>query len=93
MNYGMKHNDITPNDYDPMISFNPHDYIELMTDGFARCRNPFADSGLTDITVNTQLFGENLRNFESSIKRMVLSKLFSPKFAEIILTATRLQQS
>ena len=42
------------------------------------------------IMVNTKLAGEGLRNFESSIKRMVLSKLFSPKFGEVILTATRL---
>lgn len=83
-------NNIPP--YDPMLTFNPHDYIEYTNDGFARCRNPFADGGLSDITVNTQLFGENLRNFEASIRRMVLSKLFSPKFGEIILTATRLKQ-
>lgn len=75
--------------YDTMISFNPHDYIEVMADGFSRCRNPFADGGLSDITVNTRLFGENKRNFEAMIKRMVLSKLLSPKFGEIILTATR----
>lgn len=89
----MTYDENTPTEYDAMISFNPHDYIELMADGFARCRNPFADSGLTDITVNTNLFGESLRNFEGSVKRMVLSKLFSPKFGEIILTATRLQQA
>ncbi len=75
---------------DPMISFNPHDYIEVTGEGFARCRNPFADGGLSDITVNTRLLGENKRNFESSVKRMVLSKLFSPKFGEIILAAMRL---
>jgi hypothetical protein len=70
--------------------FNPHDYIQMTGDGFALCTNPFADGGLSAITVNTQLIGENLRNFESSVKRMVLSKLFSPKFGEIILTATRI---
>jgi len=73
-----------------MLAFNPHDYIQTTGEGFALCTNPFADGGLSAITVNTQLMGENLRNFESSVKRMVLSKLFSPKFGEIILTATRL---
>jgi hypothetical protein len=70
--------------------FDPSDYIELRDDGFALCSNPMADGGLEAIMVNTRLMGENLRNFESSIKRMVLSKLFSPKFGEVILTATRL---
>ncbi len=70
--------------------FNPEEYIELRDDGYALCKNPMADGGLEAITVNTRLMGESLRNFESSIKRMVLSKLFSPKFGEVILTATRL---
>jgi hypothetical protein len=70
--------------------FNPEDYIDLRTDGFALCTNPMADGGLEAIMVNTRLQGETLRNFEGSIKRMVLSKLFSPKFGEVILTATRL---
>jgi hypothetical protein len=70
--------------------FNPTDYIKLNADGYAMCTNPMADGGLEAIMVNTRLAGEGLRNFESSIKRMVLSKLFSPKFGEVILTATRL---
>jgi hypothetical protein len=70
--------------------FNPTDYIKLNDDGYALCTNPMADGGLEAIMVNTRLAGEGLRNFESSIKRMVLSKLFSPKFGEVILTATRL---
>jgi len=70
--------------------FNPTDYITLNHDGFALCTNPMADGGLEAIMVNTRLDGEGLRNFEGSIKRMVLSKLFSPKFGEVILTATRL---
>ena len=74
--------------FSPM--FNPADYIKLNDDGFALCSNPMADGGLEAIMVNTRLAGEGLRNFESSIKRMVLSKLFSPKFGEVILTATRL---
>lgn len=73
--------------------FNPTDYIELRSDGFALCTNPMADGGLEAIMVNTALNEESLRNFESSIKRMVLSKLFSPKFGEVILTATRLRAS
>lgn len=80
--------------HDPDMSmFNPHDYIKIEANGFALCTNPFADGGLNAITVNTQLIGDNLRNFESSVKRMVLSKLFSPKFGEIILTATRLNRA
>lgn len=70
--------------------FNPNDYIDLRDDGFAMCTNPMADGGLEAIMVNTRLEGESLRNFEGSVKRMVLSKLFSPKFGEVILTATRL---
>lgn len=70
--------------------FNPNDYITISDDGYALCTNPMADGGLEAIMVNTRLVGEALRNFESSIKRMVLSKLFSPKFGEVILTATRL---
>lgn len=72
--------------------FSPVDYITLQEDGFAVCTNPVVDGGLSSITVNTKLMGEGLRNFEASVKRMVLAKLFSPKFAEVILTATRLSQ-
>lgn len=73
--------------------FDPEAFITKQEDGFALCVNPMADGGLSAITVNTQLHGEGLRNFESSIKRMVLSKLLSPKFGEVILTATRLGQA
>jgi len=73
--------------------FDPNEFIQLRDDGFAMCTNPMADGGLEAIMVNTGLLGENLRNFESSVKRMVLSKLFSPKFGEVILTATRLRQN
>lgn len=70
--------------------FDPKAYISIKEDGYALCTNPMADGGLEAIMVNTRLAGEALRNFEGSIKRMVLSKLFSPKFGEVILTATRL---
>jgi hypothetical protein len=73
--------------------FNPEDYIDLRDDGFALCTNPMADGGLEAIMVNTRLDSEALRNFEGSVKRMVLSKLFSPKFGEVILTATRLSNN
>ncbi len=69
--------------------FDPNDYIKLREDGFALCTNPMSDGGLEAIMVNTRLDRESLKNFESSIKRMVLSKLFSPKFGEVILAATR----
>ena len=80
---------------EPRVSsmFNPTDYIQVRDDGFAMCTNPMADGGLEAIMINTRLVGESLRNFESSIKRMVLSKLFSPKFGEVILTATRLSDA
>ena len=81
-------NEITFYESSPM--FNPQDYIDLRADGFALCTNPMADGGLEAIMVNTRLAGESRKNFEGSIKRMVLSKLFSPKFGEVILTATRL---
>ena len=67
--------------------FNPMDYLELLEDGYALCRNPVANGGLSAITVNTRLTGEALRTFEASVKRMVLAKLFSPKFGEVILSA------
>jgi hypothetical protein len=76
-----------------MSIFEPTDYIQLQDDGFALCTNPMADGGLSAITVNTQLMGESLRTFESTLKRMVLSKLVSPKFGEVILTATRLSNA
>ena len=76
-----------------MSIFEPTDYIQLQDDGFALCTNPMADGGLSAITVNTQLMGESLRTFESTVKRMVLSKLVSPKFGEVILTATRLSNA
>lgn len=68
--------------------FDPNHYIQPLDDGFALCSNPVADGGLSAITVNTNLAGEARRNFEQSIKRMVLSKLFSPKFGEVILAAS-----
>jgi hypothetical protein len=73
-----------------VAAFNPHDYIKTADDGFAHCTNPMADGGLSAITVNTRLRGEMLKNFEDSVKRMVLAKIFSPKFGEVILTATRM---
>ena len=86
-----QHSNFTPDNYQAITPmFNPTDYITVNNDGFALCSNPMADGGLEAIMVNTRLVGESLRNFESSIKRMVLSKLFSPKFGEVILTATRL---
>jgi hypothetical protein len=69
--------------------FDPNEYIQIRDDGFAMCTNPMADGGLEAIMVNTRLEREALRNFEASVKRMVLSKLFSPKFGEVILAATR----
>lgn len=67
--------------------FDPAQYIQIVDDGFAICSNPMADGGLSAITVNTNLAGEARKNFEQSVKRMVLSKLFSPKFGEVILAA------
>ena len=71
--------------------FDPNDYIQLRDDGFALCTNPMTDGGLEAIMVNTRLDSEAMRTFESSIKRMVMGKLFSPKFGEVILTATRVR--
>lgn len=71
--------------------FNPKDYILVLDEGLVLCNNPVADGGLSSITVNTLLRGDRKRAFQDSIKRMVLNKLFSPKFAEVILTATEMQ--
>lgn len=88
------YNSITQeSDHEAMMSFNPHDFIKVEDGGYALCTNPMADGGLSAITVNTKLFGETLRNFEASVKRMVLAKMFSPKFGEVILTATRIGNS
>lgn len=73
------------------FGFDPQEYIQPLEDGFALCTNPMVDGGLSAITVNTNLVGEPLKNFEANIKRMVLAKLFSPKFGEVILTATRMR--
>lgn len=70
--------------------FDPADYVDRLDDSFSLCRNPSANGGLAAMTVNTSLTGESRRNFESSIKRMVLAKLISPKFAEVILFACRM---
>lgn len=83
----------SPPDAGETMLFRATDFISLQPDGYAICTNPMADGGLSAITVNTKLMGEALRNFEASVKRMVLAKLFSPKFAEVILTATRLNQA
>lgn len=68
--------------------FDPRDYIQTLDNGYVLCSNPVADGGLSAITVNTMLNEERRRHFQESIKRMVLNKLFSPKFAEVILTAS-----
>ncbi|MBY0354949.1 MAG: hypothetical protein K2Q12_04380 [Rickettsiales bacterium] len=68
--------------------FDPLDYIVPLDNGYVLCSNPIADGGLSAITVNTMLNEERRRHFQDSIKRMVLNKLFSPKFAEVILTAS-----
>lgn len=73
------------------MMFNPNDYILMLDNGYVICNNPVADGGMSAITVNTLLKGERKRAFQDSIKRMVLNKLFSPKFAEVILTATEMQ--
>jgi hypothetical protein len=67
--------------------FNPHDYIEPLGDNLMLCSNPVADGGLSAITVNIALNEDHRRAFKESIKRMVLNKLFSPKFAEVIFSA------
>ena len=71
--------------------FNPTDYIQSLDNGYVLCSNPVADGGMSAITVNTGLSNESKRAFQDSVKRMVLSKLFSPKFAEVILRATEMQ--
>jgi hypothetical protein len=73
--------------------FDPHDYIQPLDNGYVLCSNPVADGGLSAITVNTMLNDERRRHFQESIKRMVLNKLFSPKFAEVILTASEIRLS
>ena len=68
--------------------FNPQDYIQIIDNDLVLCTNPVPDGGLTAITVNLGLCDERKRHFKDSIKRMVLNKLFSPKFAEVILSAS-----
>jgi hypothetical protein len=71
--------------------FNPQDYIQSIGDNLVLCSNPVADGGLSAITVNIALPDEHRRAFKESIKRMVLNKLFSPKFAEVIFSAFEVQ--
>ncbi len=70
--------------------FNPQDYIQVLDENMVLCTNPVADGGLSAITVNLGLSPERKRQFTDSIKRMVLNKLFSPKFAEVILSAAEM---
>ncbi len=67
--------------------FNPHDYIESLENGLVVCSNPVVDGGLSAITVNKLVSMERRRAFEDTVRRMVLSKSLSPKFAEVILAA------
>jgi hypothetical protein len=67
--------------------FNPEDYIQILDENLVLCSNPVADGGLSAITVNLSLNEDRKRAFKDSIKRMVLNKLFSPKFAEVIFSA------
>ena len=73
--------------------FDPNDYIQALDNGYVLCSNPVADGGLSAITVNTMLNDDRRKHFQESIKRMVLNKLFSPKFAEVILTASEIHSS
>lgn len=73
--------------------FTPNEYVVPLEDGYVLCHNPVADGGLSAITVNTGLKGDQRRAFEDSIRRMVLSKLFSPKFAEVIFYAMDLESA
>ena len=73
--------------------FNPMDYIETMEGGMALCRNPLTDGGLSAMTVNIALTGERKKYFQESIRRMVLAKLINPKFAEVILMATEMEET
>jgi hypothetical protein len=67
--------------------FDPNEYIQVLDDHLVLCSNPVADGGLSAITVNLSLSEERKAAFCESIKRMVLNKLFSPKFAEVIFSA------
>ncbi len=67
--------------------FNPLEYIEILGGNLALCSNPTADGGMSAITVNLSLNEVSKRNFRDAVRRMVLAKLFSPKFAEVILAA------
>ncbi len=71
--------------------FDPKHYIQPLDNHYVLCNNPVADGGLSAITVNTSLQGEHKRAFQDAVRRMVLNKLFSPKFAEVILLATDIQ--
>jgi hypothetical protein len=67
--------------------FNPNVYIQPLESGYVLCSNPVADGGLSSLMVDTKLSADRLKGFQDAIKRMVLGKLFSPKFAEVILLA------
>lgn len=71
--------------------FDPCEYIEHIDDNLAICHNPLADGGLSAITVNLGASEANKENFRENVQRMVLNKLFSPKFAEVIMIALDMQ--
>lgn len=66
-------------------------YIEELGNGLVLCSNPIVDGGISAMTVNVNLNDDAKSAFKDSIKRMVLSKLLSPKFAEVILSALDMQ--
>ncbi len=70
--------------------FDPNKYIEQLGDGLVLCTNPLIDGGMSAITVNLNASIESKLSFREAIQRMVLAKLFSPKFAEVILLATQM---
>ena len=73
--------------------FDPKDYIHVIDEHSVLCSNPVADGGLSAITVNLCLNEERKAAFQDAIKRMVLNKLFSPKFAEVIFSALEIRVS
>jgi hypothetical protein len=66
-------------------------YIEELEGGLVLCSNPIVDGGISAMTVNVNISPEAKLAFKDSIKRMVLSKLLSPKFAEVILAAVEMK--
>jgi len=62
-------------------------YISFTPDNEIRCSCPQGDKGITAITLKKNLTEEEMRVFSSDIKKLVVKRVISPAFSQIIFGA------